>query len=169
MKSNFRLVRISEIDEVVRIRETQRQRMTWPQWDGTYPSHDDFEKDILREHLHGYYIDGKLIGYAAIVPHKEKPFDMQMWNNKNYLTLHRVCVDPSYKNMGIGRKLAEYAASMVETLEWEACWSDTHAKNIGMHMSLLKAGYIKRDSFHWDSDDLNSKRTAYVYINRKKG
>lgn len=166
----FKLVPMEDLDRVVEIREALRpvmQAANSVQWTGVYPGKEDFKKDIENGWLIGYYEDGKLLGYLAMVDEKEQPFTEGMWNDKDYVVLHRVATDPKMLGKGISTKLLKYAMDLSMDKGYEACWIDTHDFNGPMKRSIEKAGFKYDGIFYKNGTDKLAERFRYLYTTKK--
>lgn len=166
----FKIIPLEDLDRVVEIREALRPVMKTSapvQWTGEYPGRSDFETDIKNNWLIGYYEDGKLLGYLAMVNQKEEPFTEGMWNDKDYVVLHRVATDPKELGKSIATKLLKYAMKLSMEQGYEACWIDTHDYNIPMKKAIEKAGFKFDGIFYKNGTDKLAERFRYLYTDKK--
>lgn len=80
---------------------------------------------------------------------------------KNYLAVHRVCVDDSFKRKGLTKVLYDFAATLAKEKGKFSLRADTHKDNRAMREALKKNGFCECGRIFLES---GAERIAYEKI-----
>ncbi|MFV0246567.1 MAG: GNAT family N-acetyltransferase [Mycoplasmatales bacterium] len=142
----FRHALISDIDTLLDILKKVKEQMhnidKLDQWTDNYPNKDVLLNDIKQKQLYVYLVKDIIVGFGVLNEDFYEAYNQVTWSsNQEARTIHRVCVDPKFKNNG-------YAYDLFLNLEKEAIKQgityikiDTFSKNYRMDNLLLKLDY----------------------------
>ena len=151
---------ITQIMSIIRSAQEALRELGIDQWQDGYPTSESIQEDIDLSVGYVACTEGKIIGYAAIVLTGE-PAYLQIENewlySKDYVVVHRLCVDREYHRSGIALKLMKHAADIARTAQHNAFRIDTHRGNIRMLAMLTKLGFREAGTILYDSGE----RVAY--------
>lgn len=151
---------ITQIMSIIRSAQEALRELGIDQWQDGYPTSESIQEDIDLGVGYVACTEGKIIGYAAIVLTGE-PAYLQIENEwlygKEYVVVHRLCVDREYRRSGIALKLMKHAADIARTAQHNAFRIDTHRGNIRMLAMLSKLGFREAGTILYDSGE----RVAY--------
>lgn len=151
---------ITQIMSIIRSAQEALRELGIDQWQDGYPTSESIQEDIDLSVGYVACTEGKIIGYAAIVLTGE-PAYLQIENEwlygKEYVVVHRLCVDREYRRSGIALKLMKHAADTARTAQHNAFRIDTHRGNIRMLAMLTKLGFREVGTILYDRDE----RVAY--------
>lgn len=113
------------------------------QWQSEYPNGYDAKRDIDSKVAYGYFIDDQLVGYMAIQTQDDPNYatiDGKWLTDGNYLTIHRICVDPSFAHQGISKAMIDYVINKAKQKNCSVR-IDTHKDNRAMQHVLRDCGF----------------------------
>lgn len=118
------------------------------QWQGDYPSGDDFALDVNKDHAIVMEKDGIVIGIAAAYIGHEPTYDTIAdghWLTANHIygIIHRIAVDPSARNSGAATAAFQWLEARCLENGIPSMRCDTHRDNQIMQRTLEKNGYQK--------------------------
>ena len=170
MEFEFRLARLSDIDEIMAIIEDARKLLATQnsgQWQDGYPSKELLIEDIENMRLHLVLEgdeDSNIAGLCAIIEH-EDAYDHLIegkWlTNYPYLVMHRLAVKESCRGKGYGRALLEYFEDIARIEGYRSIRVDTHENNLPMR------GLIESEEFVYCGKALlhkNAERLAFEKV-----
>lgn len=115
-----------------------------PQWQGEYPSAEDFRSDIEGGRLYVAEED-RVLGVYCYDTRGDKNyneiFDGSFRKNEPYAAIHRVAVSSEAKGKGIAGKMVDHASSLAKSEGLTYMRGDTHRKNLSMQKMLTKNGF----------------------------
>jgi GNAT superfamily N-acetyltransferase len=142
------MVRLAEINDLEKIMPIvnaiiQEMRMAGnDQWDENYPQIMDFRKDIENQDLYVSEIDEQITGFICINPLEPVEYQSANWSvNQKPLVLHRMAVNPAYRNQGIGSMLMRFAEELALRKGVNYLRSDTYSLNTKMNALFQKMNY----------------------------
>ena len=130
------------------------------QWDENYPQKQDFTGDIESGSLYVNEENGELYGFICanfVEPDEYK--DIQWALDEKCLILHRMSINPKYRNQGTATKLIEFAEKIAKENGVNYIKTDTYSINKKMNALLLKLGYIHRGNMNF----LGKEKEFYCY------
>jgi ribosomal protein S18 acetylase RimI-like enzyme len=119
------------------------------QWTLDYPRKKHYIEDVERNGLYVYKLNGIIIGVMTLLKENDAPYKtIDTWMKHNSLVIHRVLVDPKYRNQKVAQKLFNFAYELGIEGKYESIKIDTHLENYKMRRFLLKndfqeIGYLK--------------------------
>ena len=152
---------IAEIMSIVADAQLSLRELGIDQWQDGYPSNEVIAEDIASGLGYVYYVDSKVVGYAAILFTGEETYSQipdSGWNTtNNYVVVHRLCVRRGYTKAGVAMALMDYASQMAIERGYTGFRIDTHRGNIRMLSMLEKLGFKYVGIIYYDSGE----RLAY--------
>lgn len=137
---------LDRIMEIVAQAQKYMREAGFCQWDNGYPSRELISDDI--KNADRYVVcEGNIIMASAGIFFGEEPdykeiYDGEWLNDSAYLSIHRICVDNSFKGMGMGGALVRYAEEMARKNNIRNLRCDTHEGNTSMRRMLEKNGFV---------------------------
>lgn len=112
------------------------------QWDDNYPQEKDFAKDIEKGDLYVIEEERELRGFACINKEEPEEYTDINWSlDEERLVLHRMAVSSSYRQMGIGSNLINFADELASENNIRYLKTDTYSLNTKMNAFFMKSGY----------------------------
>jgi len=107
------------------------QRQGVDQWDDIYPNIEIISQDLQAATGFGYFESSSLAGYIVINEISSPEYDQIKWmqNDKPFLVIHRLCVDPDFQNRGIGKNLIGFAEHLANIKNYDSIRLDAFSKN----------------------------------------
>ena len=169
------MIRKATKEDLIRIMEIVDEARAYfkangiPQWQGEYPSFDDFKGDIEGGRLYVAVRDGIVLGVYCFDTRADKNYadiyDGAFRLNERYCAIHRVAVSSSAKGQGIGGMMVKHASSLARKAGIRYLRGDTHRKNLSMQKMLTKNGFEKCGTIYLDGKkDLENERFAFDMI-----
>lgn len=117
-----------------------------PGWTlGVYPGRDDVHGHIEAGHLHLGFLDGRLAGAFALVPHEDQEYEKVAWpsgaTGNEVAVIHLLCAHPASRGRGVGRSLVEEAVRISGKLGKRAIHLDVYLGNLAASRIYLDAGF----------------------------
>ena len=140
-----RLARINDLDQIMLIVSAVIQEMRMAgndQWDDNYPQITDFQTDIDKKDLYVSEINKQLTGFICINYLEPEEYQNVNWSvNEKPLIIHRMGVNPAYRNQGIGSILMNFAEELALSKGVNYLRSDTNSLNLKMNALFRKMNY----------------------------
>ena len=114
------------------------------QWQDGYPEPEIIAADIAVGIGRVFEIDGRVAGYLALADGIEpvyKHIDGAWLTEGSYLTVHRMCVDDSFRGTGLSVRMLALAEETARASGLASVRADTHRGNIVMQKLLQKCGF----------------------------
>ncbi|KLV27916.1 N-acetyltransferase [Niallia circulans] len=125
------------------------------QWSHKYPNEASFLADMENNNLFVAIMDDKVVGSITIDRIGGKNYEKIDWSydNKEYMVLHRLVVDPDIRGGGIASNLLAFAE--VYAIEQDIFYlkTDTYSLNDKAQNLFVKNGYNKVGSTFFDGKD----------------
>ena len=113
-----------------------------PQWTLEYPRAKHYLKDVIEDALYIYRENDRIIGAMTILPENDPPYQLiNGWLKNHSIVIHRVIIDPNYRNKGIAQKLLDYAVELAKIEGFSSIKIDTHLENYKMRNFLAKNNF----------------------------
>lgn len=160
------MIRKAEVKDLDRIMEIIKATIAEmkvygnTQWDENYPQKNDFIGDVEGGSLYVSEENGELYGFICanfIEPDEYK--DIKWASDEKCLILHRMSINPKYRNQGTATKLIEFAEKTARENGVNYIKTDTYSVNKKMNTLLLKLGYIHRGNMNF----LGKEKEFYCY------
>lgn len=142
----FRKANLFDIGKIIEIKNLAVKKMLevdkFKQWDENYPSIDVLVQDINSENLYVLEVENVVTGFICINIDAYDAYNEVNWNfDENFMTIHRVCVDPRIQNMGLGKILLNNAENIIKDLGYNYIKIDTNSQNMSMNKLLVTSNY----------------------------
>ncbi len=137
---------IKNIMDIIRPAQAYFKEEGIPQWQNGYPNEEVIAGDIAKNSFYVLEDNGKILGIMAGLVGEEPTYAEIFegdWlrDTSNYMTLHRVAVDPREKGKGLGKKLFEAGEKIAREKGLDSLRIDTHRKNKSMVKLIEKYGF----------------------------
>lgn len=133
---------------IVRQARNYLRRHRVDQWQGDYPSSEDFLADIDAGRCRVMTYGGAVAGVFCLSSEPESDYDSitdGRWHcGENYCTLHRAAVAAPFRGTGLSAMLMHEAISLARRLGADSIRSDTHRKNKAAQKLLKSCGFDYR-------------------------
>lgn len=113
MELNFRQGKEEDLDAIAALFEKailHMDRQGIPQWDEVYPNREVLQQDIEKQQLYVGLWEGQLASVYVLNRECDPDYASGDWTyrGEEYRIIHRLCVDPSVQNQGIGRNTMQH-------------------------------------------------------------
>lgn len=130
----FNIITIQNISTVINLYRRAIDKMSSlniDQWDNVYPDKETIEGDILKNTMHGYFINDELCAVQVINEIQAEEYSSISWKYpaEKPLILHRLCVAPEHQNKGIAKKMIRYAEFFADENGYSVIRFDAFAEN----------------------------------------
>ncbi len=126
------------------------------QWQGEYPSREDFLPDIKDGSCRVLTYGGAVAGFFCLTevpePDYENITDGRWRGEGRYCTLHRAAVAAEFRGTGLSLMLVEEAVKLAAEKNAECIRTDTHRRNKPMQRLLKSAGFDYRGNMLCSSE-----------------
>lgn len=140
---------LEEIDQLAVLTIQDMMKASIPQWTMEYPRKNHYIEDLENNALYIYKLDGKVIGAMTLLEENDPPYKtITNWLTNKSMVIHRVIVDPKYRNQKVAQKLFNFAYELSGERNFKSIKIDTHLENYKMRRFLIKnkfqeIGYLK--------------------------
>lgn len=142
MITKAKLSDIKGIMEIINNTVEEMKLYNNTQWDENYPQGKDFEKDIESGDLYIEVEDNKLKGFICVNYIEPKEYKELNWSsNEKSMIVHRMAVNPKFRNCGVGSKLMNFAEDLAEKNGVKYLKTDTYSINTKMNSLFRKFDY----------------------------
>jgi ribosomal protein S18 acetylase RimI-like enzyme len=147
----FRRATLADLDRIFQvftdaIREMDRCHI--PQWDELYPDKEILKEDIMTKELYLGLLNQEIASAFVINEEYDEQYDHGEWKHPNavFRVIHRLCVNPTYQNQGIGTKTMRHIESVqinsgIETIRLDAFTLNPFALKLYEKLGYQKVGY----------------------------
>jgi len=147
MEESIACVVIAQLPEVMALIKRAVAQMVKQQifqWDDIYPDEATLKADIEAATLHGISVSQHLTGIVALNTAEPPEYQDIPWQYNNALVVHRLCVHPDYQNIGIARKLMQFAEQFARENQYTSIRLDTMLENPIAGNLYQKLNYTER-------------------------
>ena len=151
-------VKIGSIDramEIFRSAVSDMEKKNIRQWDEVYPDRETVSEDILSGTMYGYFV-GEVLCAVQVINQIQSPEYSQIdwkYRDENPLVLHRLCVDPEYRNRGIAKQMILFAEKYAADNGFRTIRFDAFINNpVSVHI-YEKAGYFNSGTVRFRKGD----------------
>lgn len=145
-----------DIERIVGDARRGLRRFHIDQWQGSYPSREDFLTDIRRGECFVVLHGGEVAGFFTLSLREEECYasitDGKWTEGMAYCVVHRAAVSAKYRGTGMSRYLMKCVEQQAAALERRCIRADTHRKNKPMQTLLRECGYRYRGNVTVDSE-----------------
>ena len=133
-------------DEVMQLLNAAKENMKengLDQWDEIYPAISDVAKDIKEGTLTLVKQGGKLVAVYTLNKHQDAAYKFGNFkdNSDNFIVLHRLCVKPEYRGMGIAARTLRHIDEEALKEGFSSIRLDVFTKNPSAVKLYESAGY----------------------------
>lgn len=135
----------TDIDSIIKIiKQAQKyfKEQGIDQWQNGYPDISTISNDIINGNSYVLEKDDGIIATVVASFEKEKSYDSiyegQWISNGEYVVIHRVAVDSTYKGMGLSSQIIKYIEKLCLQKGVYSIKVDTHEDNLSMQKVLKK-------------------------------
>lgn len=141
----IRKASLNDVDSIMDIiKSTVEEMKTYnnTQWDESYPQAKDFIKDIESEELYVEAEGKEIKGFICINYIEQKEYDDLNWvSNSKAMVIHRMAVNPKFRQQGIATKLIKLAEQLALDNNVVYLKTDTYSINTKMNSLFKKCGF----------------------------
>ncbi len=135
---------LDRIDEIAVLTINNMKQSNIPQWTLEYPRKKHYLKDIENNSLYVYKDNDIIIGAMTLLKENDPPYKtIDNWLTDKSFVIHRMIVDPSYRNQKVAQKLLNFACEQVLKSEYLSIKIDTHLENYKMRKFLTKNKFVE--------------------------
>lgn len=145
---NFRLAIIEDLPQIMDITKRSIQYQVevekFQQWNEHYPNESDFLKDMEQSALHVLEKNDQIVGFIVLNKQVYDAYEQVTWSKpteENFLTIHRVAVDPEIRNQRLGFQLLTAVEALAKSKGVYYLKIDTNSRNLAMNKLILNVGY----------------------------
>lgn len=119
------------------------KKINLDQWDNHYPTLSILKNDILNGEMYLLEIDNCIATFVVLNDHQDKEYSCGNWQYTGEAigVIHRLCVNPSHCNKGIGRKVLKASETKFKDLGYTIARLDVFSFNHHAVNLYEKAGY----------------------------
>lgn len=141
----IRKASLNDVDSIMDIIKSTVEEMKIynnTQWDESYPQAKDFIKDIESEELYVEAEGKEIKGFICINYIEPKEYDDLNWvSNSKAMVIHRMAVNPKFRQQGIATKLIKLAEQLALDNNIVYLKTDTYSINTKMNSLFKKCGF----------------------------
>lgn len=115
------------------------------QWDEIYPDEETLKADTERGELYLLEKDGSIAAVFVVNQDCDPAYGEGQWRYPDtaYRVIHRLCVDPSFQNGGVGSMALREAEAVIRSAGMETVRLDAFAANPAALRMYERQGYRK--------------------------
>jgi len=132
---------LSGLSCIARIVAREMHEANIDQWSDVYPDYEHFLKDLEKDALFVYEIEGVVVGSISMLPENDPFYKVLTWQGKNTLVVHRLMVQPPFRRQKIGSILLKFAIGQAKERGFDGVKIDTHPDNLRMRGLILSCGF----------------------------
>ncbi|WP_044209980.1 GNAT family N-acetyltransferase [Flammeovirga sp. OC4] len=129
--------------EIVKSVITKMRAMGIDQWDEHYPTLNDIQQDIEKQHAYGFLYEYKLAGYVIFNQEYDIEYNDIEWLNcsDDFLVMHRLSVHADFQGKGIARQLVRFGEELAINYNLKSLRFDAFTENPVSNILYEKMGY----------------------------
>lgn len=135
----------AEVFSIYRAAISRMQASGIDQWDDAYPTQAVIEQDIANGSM-TIGLTGGIIACTFVLNDEEwEGYENGRWQypHLRYLVLHRLCVSPACRGMGVGRQAMQYIEALLKSEGVDVIRLDAFPQNHSAMKLYEKLNYIK--------------------------
>lgn len=132
------------------------------QWDEVYPNEDVLKEDIMKKEMYLYCKENEILSVFVLNKDYDEAYNRADWKypELSFAIVHRLCVNPSVQNRGIGTKTLNIIEELLNNKNIESIRLDVFSENPFALKMYEKHGYKKVGTANW--------RKGLFYLYEKK-
>ena len=151
---------ITDIMKILDVTVKEMKSYNNTQWDENYPQTKDFINDIENSDLYVEVENNNIKGFICVNYVEPKEYNDLKWSSiEKCMVIHRMAVNPIYRNNGIGSKLMNFAEELALKNGIKYLKTDTYSINIKMNSLFEKFNY----KFVGEMQFLGKENPFYCY------
>lgn len=121
------------------------------QWDEIYPTKEDFTCDWKNDSLYVGTNEGKIAVVFVLNRLYDDEYKTGNWEfpEKEYMVLHRLCVNPKFQNKGVGKAAMLYIEKLLKEQGIKAIRLDVFSQNPFSQKLYEKFGFKQTGIADW--------------------
>lgn len=159
----IRKASLNDINNIMDIiKSTVQEMKTYKntQWDENYPQAKDFIEDIENEDLYVETEDEELKGLICINYIEPEEYEDLKWkSNDKTMVIHRMAVNPKFREQGVATKLMKFAEQLALDNNVFYLKTDTYSINTKMNSLFKKFDF----NFVGEMSFLGKEKPFYCY------
>lgn len=164
---------LPKIMEIVAWAKRTLQEHGVDQWQGIYPTEENFRADMERGECFAVTHEGELAGFFVLSRRPEENYkqisDGKWAAEMDYCVLHRTAVAEKYRGGELARRMLELVQDQARAYGLRCIRTDTHRKNKAMRQLLLDSGFRYRGNLLIQAEPGHDPaRQAYEKILKEK-
>lgn len=162
----MRIAQYKDIDNIMKIIDDAKKSLRKDkvdQWQNGVPNIENIKNDIDLKKGYLYYNKEDILAYAFLKDDIEESYLPQedKFKYKNYLTIHRFCVNGNYRNQNIATNFFKEIYEFAKKKGFDSIRIDTHRDNTKMRGFIRKNKFIKVAIVYVDDNGVKKERIAY--------
>lgn len=154
MDITYRIALLHDLDAVWALVQDAIENMIAQnilQWDELYPDKDILREDILKGQLRLGIVHEQIAVIYVINQECEDEYKYGKWRyeDRSYCIIHRLCVNPSFQNSGIGRITMLHIEKEVQSMGIQAIRLDAFSENPFALRLYNHLGYVRVGEVDW--------------------
>ena len=144
----LRLAQLEDLSDILPIYESAIQllaKQSSTQWqDGYGPTKENIQVNILNQELYLLINDSQIVALGTLQAGVDPVYSAiigQWKGTNNYLSIHRISVNPLVRQKGYAKKLLQALILQGRKLGYHDFRIDTHRLNKGMQKAILDTGF----------------------------
>lgn len=134
MYITFRKGNFDDIDEVYTLFKSAIEHMINEriyQWDEIYPDKEILLNDIEQQQLYVGTVENKIAVVYVLNKSCDPEYNDGKWNcdNDNFMIIHRLCVHPTFQNMGIAKSTLLHIEQQLRSNNTDSIRLDVYSEN----------------------------------------
>ena len=163
---------LEDICNIVRQAKALLKGRKIDQWQGPYPTREDYINDINKGECFIIRVNGKTEAVFVLTCDHQENYDEitdgKWFADMPYCSLHRCAVSDDFRNTGLADRMMSYVDAVCRELGMRCIRVDTHKKNKAMQRLLTENGYRYRGNVLVSSEPGHDPaRHAYEKVLKK--
>ena len=151
---------IIDIMKIIDLTVKEMKSYNNTQWDENYPKTKDFIIDIENGDLYVEVENTHIKGFICVNYVEPKEYNDLQWSSiEKCMVIHRMAVNPIYRNNGMGSKLMNFAEELALEKGIKYLKTDTYSINTKMNSLFRKFNY----KFVGEMNFLGKENSFYCY------
>lgn len=121
------------------------------QWNIAYPDYNRLMNEVEKGSLFIIKHKGVCIGTITLSEEQDMVFESVSWknNSEKFIVINRIAVFPSWQNMGVGKKLIQFAEEYAKDNNFKSIRLDVASSSESLLKFYQSIGYIYTGDIHY--------------------